>query len=216
MRTILFALCFMVVHIVAAQQMNNDNNVFTNIKNTKSYDSDDEDDLLTGKVSFSGGMGAPRIGLNVLSYYFGDNSGFSQTSSGPYFFKIGYGLSKNIEVGVNANLSSAQATYKTGTNNEYAATINYSSWSVLARMNYHFLATETLDPYVGISVGYRHFNFTYSDNSNVIPTLPKLPLGFVSGEIGVGLRYYVVPNVGLYAEVGISRALLQGGLIVRF
>lgn len=211
MRFLLIGLLFLGALSAKAQE----NNVFTSsLKPTKIYDREEVDDMLTGKLIVSVGYGAPRISFGTIKYFFGDKIDFTETASGPYYFKAGYGLSEYFELGFNFNLSSANATFKTGNNNEYTATIGYTSWSALARLNVHFLSTENFSPYFGLSAGYRHFAFTYTDN--VLPDLPSLPTGFPTGEIGVGARYFFIPNVGIYSEIGISRTFFQGGLTVRF
>lgn len=194
------------------------NNAFTSsFKPTKNYDREEADDMLTGKMTISVGYGAPRISFGTIRYFFGaDKLDFIESASGPYFFKIGYGLSKYLEIGLNVNLSSANATFKVGKNNEYLANVDYTSWSALGRVNIHFLSTENFSPYFGLSLGYRNFSFQYSDNSAVTPSLPFLPAGLISSEIGIGARYFFVPNVGLYTEIGLSRTIFQGGLTVRF
>lgn len=211
MRFLFVTLLFLGVLGAKAQK----NNVFTSsLKASQMYNSEEADDMLTGKLLISAGYGAPRISFGTIKYFFGDKLDFTETASGPYFFKVGYGLSQYVELGLNVNLSSSSATFKTGDNNEYIANVGYTSWSALGRVNFHFLTTEQFSPYLGLSLGFRNFSFTYTDN--VVPSLPSLPVGFVSGEIGIGGRYFFVPNVGLYAEIGISRTIFQGGLTVRF
>ncbi len=221
MRFLLVMLLSLGVMCAKAQNNNTFSTLPTNSKSDKNfhknfYESEESDDLLTNKMTISVGYGAPRISFGTISYYFQDKVDFTERASGPYFFKIGYGISKNVEVGLNVNLSGAEATFKTGNNNQYQATVNYTSWSALGRVNFHFFSNETFSSYVGLSLGYRNFLFEYTDNSSLSPSLPKLPVGILSSEVGIGARYFFLPNVGLYAEVGLSRTVLQGGLTFRF
>lgn len=168
-----------------------------------------------GKIMVSAGYGFPSIGTNWFSAY-EDFSGYSASALGPLFFKFGYGVADSYEIGVNVNYSQASASFNTGANNQYKATMKYNSLSVLARFTKHFGVGEKLDPYWTTSLGYRNIKFSYEDNDpnfafdNASVTLP------FSFEVGIGARYYFIPNFGIYAEAGISRAPFQVGLVAQF
>jgi hypothetical protein len=168
-----------------------------------------------GKIMFSAGYGFPSIGTNWFSSYESFN-GYSASAVGPLFFKFGYGVSDSYELGINVNYSQATASFNTGINNQYKATMKYNSLSALVRLTKHFGVGEKLDPYWTTSLGYRNIKFTYDDNDpNFAFENASISLPF-SFEVGIGARYYFMPNVGVYAEAGISRAPFQVGLVAQF
>ncbi len=172
-----------------------------------------------GKVTLGIGYGLPPLGTNYFASY--ESLGaFSKSSLGPLFVKVGYAVSDGYELGLNVNYSQSSASWETGsvsgTGTKYTATYKYSSWSALIRMNKHFGVGEKLDPYWTTSLGYRNLAFDYTDNDpnfNIDPISIKLPFSF---EVGIGARYYFTPNIGIYAEAGITRAPFQFGLVAQF
>lgn len=172
-----------------------------------------------GKITLGVGYGLPALGTNYFASY-EDLGSFSKSALGPLFFKVGYAVSDGYEIGLNVNYSQASATFETGglsaTGTKYTATYKYSSWSALIRMNKHFGIGEKLDPYWTTSLGYRNIAFDITDNDpafDIDPISIKLPFSF---EVGIGARYYFTPNIGIYAEAGISRAPFQLGLVAQF
>lgn len=82
----------------------------------------------------------------------------------------------------------------------------------VARLNFHFSTTETIDPYFGIGAGYKQatWKFAYTDPNYTGENIP----GFTSFgfETTIGLRYYLMPGFGMYAELGIAKSVIQQDL----
>jgi hypothetical protein len=94
-----------------------------------------------------------------------------------------------------------------------------SRWSVLtigARGSYHFnellnLDNDMIDLYAGLGLGYRNFNWDYAGFGN--------SYNYGSGIVFLGHlggRYYLKPNLGLFAELGSGFGTLQAGLAFKF
>ncbi len=179
-----------------------------------------------GRVIISAGYGFPNLGKSFLKTYESKN-GYKATGIGPMHFKGEYALSDKISLGLSVNYSSYGAEW-TDTTSEWNSstssytyrTYNYSvgrtSISFNPRLNLHFATSEKLDPYWGIGFGYKMSTWKFtSDNPNYVnESAPGLiPVGF---ETTIGLRYYFTPNIGLYAETGISRSIFQGGIVAKF
>ena len=150
----------------------------------------------------------------------------SQSLAGPYYVKYEKGLTNHFGFGFNASLmrnqwSLTNATRTPGTIGETFnianAEVQRWSYSAVARINYHFARKQNakLDPYFGTGLGYRSSNWKVETNSSdfdgLTRMIPHTPLAF---EFTLGARYYILPNVGVYAEFGGSKSLLQGGLIM--
>jgi opacity protein-like surface antigen len=152
---------------------------------------------------------------------------FKSRTSGPFFFKGEYAVAEAIGVGlVVANISniSSDFTFKvnnptTGQEETYTASLRRNNTSVMVRGNYHFVRTENWDVYAGLGLGGRFGGFKVTTNAldqfnQKIPDIPFInPFGF---EVTVGVRYFPIPNLGIYSEFGGAKGLLQFGLCGKF
>ena len=176
-----------------------------------------------GTIVISAGYG---FGNFSQAYFkaFQTYAGYSYKGFGPIHGKFEYGLSDNIGLGVSVNYISAKVnwtrTYYNSTTGNYDPYIegwDWSSLSILARMNIHFATNTKLDPYWGVGAGYRQGSSTYYTGYTgigaIYETLPTfIPFGF---ETTVGLRFYFSYNVGIYFETGFAKAIIQGGLAIK-
>jgi opacity protein-like surface antigen len=162
-----------------------------------------------GKSQVSAGYGFGNFIQAVFSTYevYED---FSSSITGPMFVKYEFGVSEKIGFGINFAFASASVSYK----DVFAEnqSINWSTWSGLARINRHFGSHEKFDPYIGLGVGYRSANWKFSESDLDVDN-NLMPFGF---ESTLGARYMFTPNVGLYSEVGIAKAIFQFGLNAKF
>lgn len=184
-----------------------------------------------GKNYLSVGIGAGNFSQTFLRSLVVDANNNNSTnvkfaSTGPLFFKFENAVENKVGFGVNvAYMSNAISYTETNTDSSpyaYDAKLKCTTFSILARVNYHLGNSEKIDPYIGIGVGYRNVNWTYTDtdkNSNNNATnagfdaFPKFPLG---ADLTFGLRYLFTTNIGLYTEVGMSKGVIQGGLQFKF
>ena len=186
----------------------------------------------TGNVIISLGYGALNFwkyewannSIYNYNYYTGESSlaNYKVTGVGPIHFKAEYALSDIVSLGLSVNYVSAHrewtnyySYYGQSYANGYSEGENFSSLSVLGRMNIHFATSKILDPYVGFGVGYRNSKIEYySNDPTYIPTSTAaiIPVGF---EMSFGLRVYVSPNIGFFTEVGLTKSLIQGGLAIK-
>lgn len=154
---------------------------------------------------------------------------------GPAFAKADYGITKLIGLGLSVGYMNTIVTatehyngteYNSSTGNyetkayEDITKYTYSSFSIGARLNFHFGTGQKLDPYAGISAGYSANNYSltyYTNNPNGSTPLPEYGSGIpVYLGFTAGLRYYFIPNFGIYGEVGIEKwSVIQGGIAIK-
>jgi predicted porin len=139
-------------------------------------------------------------------------------SLGPIFGKFEYAVSDKIGIGLNVAHIGINASYNVsdGDGGNYQYKINWNNTSLLGRINLHFAKSEKLDAYWGAGLGYRFGSWKFEDNNpdssnESIPSV--VPFGF---ETTIGVRYYFIPNLGVYAEAGIAKAPIQFGLSAAF
>lgn len=179
-----------------------------------------------GNSVVTAGYGAPNLVTLFLrlTYMTSGRSNYRFYALGPLLARYEYGLTNEIGVGICAGYTTAGAAYdfedwdisKTK-QLRYRAVISWHSTSIGLRANGHFGTTEALDPYIGLGAGYTSHRLAYTDNS---PWTYSYNVPFLTGfyfNFGVGLRFYITPDIGIYAEAGWDKAaLLQAGAAVKF
>jgi len=84
---------------------------------------------------------------------------------------------------------------------------------VLAKMNIHFATSAKVDPYFTVGAGYKMTN-VYSNEPGTTPSV-NINLVPVAMRIGIGMRYFFTPHVGINAEIGLGGPLMQGGISIK-
>jgi len=166
--------------------------------------------------------GWPNIMGSIFKVY-ETYPGFTSSSLGPLGGKFEYGVSDKIGIGLTVNALNSSINYTGEGYDEnlnpvtYEYGIKYNSLSVNLRFNIHYFTTGNLDVYIGAGPGYSYKNVDYSstDPDFVSGTLnfSLIPISF---ELTQGVRYYFTPNIGAFAEIGLSKGYLQGGIVAKF
>lgn len=130
-------------------------------------------------------------------------------STGPINIQYDYEVFKNFSVGAIVSYSQIKGFYN---KNGFVFEDQLAIFTAFARVNYHFIKHKKLDPYIGVGGGYVHSK--YQNNLNTSSTS-------VPGEFGysaqVGLNYFILNNVGLFAEVGyLGGSFVQMGFVLNF
>jgi len=168
-----------------------------------------------GNLVFCAGYGTPNLMSAVFTTFkkYGDYTG---SSFGPLHIKFEYFLSDEFGIGISSNIASSQSTWVfVFDSNSYKESLNYNSTSFNVRFNYHFYSEGRLDIFAGGGLGYRFSNskFTSEDPKRKLSfSLPNyFPVGF---EATCGIRYFFNDNIGIYAEVGIAKSIIQAGIAI--
>ncbi len=177
--------------------------------------------VFSEKAAFiSAGYGAGNLGIAV----FNDLGSVLETKSfGPLHIKGEYAVSEHIGIGLNFAYASAdlltedEVTFRNqeGVQEKLRWDAQWTSWSVLARMNVDMGRHDKIDPYWGLGIGFRDWTYdAISNNPNLEASKGSalINLGF---ETTLGLRVMPHENIGLYTEFGISKSLFQVGLTAK-
>ena len=176
-----------------------------------------------GSVNFSAGYGVISPGnilLNIITKGL-DFKNVTTNLSGPVYLKGEYAVMDNFTLGLNVNYSKTSATFTLDSAayiGKYSGTFGLGSTSVILRANYTIpFAEDRAGFMMGLGVGYRGFRLSYSDDDPRTPVDGGISLPVpMTGELTLGLRYYLTENIGVYVETGFTRTLLQGGITARF
>lgn len=169
-----------------------------------------------GSTSLSFGYGVGTF-LGALNRNFDVNSDVSYSNMGPVYFKFEHAMDDHVGLGLNVAYATNEWNYRYEYDStSYKGRTTRSTYSVLARFNYHIGSDEKFDPYVGFGLGYRDAKWTVEDDGpedSGVTLKSLMPFGM---EITFGFRYFFAPNFGLYAEVGAAKSVAQGGISVKF
>lgn len=167
-----------------------------------------------GNFIVSLGYGAPNTTKSLYSSYKTTYDNFKSSGIGPLHAKVEYGIGTNFGIGLSVNYVNSGATFEDLTFGE-TYDISRSSLKVNFRGNYHFGKSEKVDPYLGVGIGWGSTTTNVVTNDQFFDFNRKnpFPLGF---EGTFGLRYYVIPSVAVYSEIGLAKSIVQLGGCFRF
>jgi opacity protein-like surface antigen len=176
--------------------------------------------------AFEEGVNTASVGygfvtlLGTLNNTFDDYSDVNYSSTGPLYAKFEHAISDKVGLGLNFAYAGNQWEYRFNDGpsaNNYTETSKRTTFSILARMNFHFGSNDKFDPYAGFGLGYRSSNWTQETNDpsgdSGVELKTLVPLGM---EITLGARYYFMEHLGVYMEVGAAKSVLQAGLVGKF
>lgn len=155
----------------------------------------------TGRLAFEKGANIVNLGIGLGAQYGGGL---------PLGLAYDQGVTDKFSLGAQIDYYSWE--YRTGSY-RYA----YRFAPIAVRGAYHFTLTgeaDKLDLYAGVALGYRASRFT-SDAPPFVPYSDQYDSRLFYG-IFAGGRYYVVPQVGIFSEIGYGVAWLKLGAVFRF
>lgn len=143
---------------------------------------------------------------------------------GPLGGRVQYMLSDEIGLGIDfyyANSSVSYTDQTTDTNGNpvsYTYKLTSSRPRFLLRMDYHIEASDKIDPYAAVGLGYSASKYTVETNDPYVDidsySLRKLiPVAF---RVAFGAKFYFVKFLGVGAEVGLGGPLFTGGVTAKF
>ena len=149
--------------------------------------------------------------------------------SGPFYLKYEHLINKKLGVGLVFNYSQGKANWQdSGSspqgNGYYLRDFDFieKRYVVLVRLNHYYEISTNLLLYSGVGLGFRSIRsihtISYFDKTGTYQVIldsgnTAWPIGF-EGTIGIKKR--IPSNFMLFAEFGIGRSLIHGGLAYTF
>lgn len=183
-----------------------------------------------GTVLFDLYYGAPNLYKTVLksAAVEDDTDGVNIGGTGPVGFRGEYLVADKIGVGIDVCYSSASVSWQddslvyepvsaTYLPRTYDYKVGTQKIGVMATINYHFVSHEKVDAYVMFGAGYKNRSFNFeSDDPNYEGVTGSATLIPVAARIGVGMRYFFIPNVGLNLNLGFGQgSIINGGVSIK-
>ncbi len=184
------------------------------------------------KWNISIGVGAPNLSRysGFINKTFKNKPDYNITGKGPFHFKVEYRPMWWLGLGLNVNHSQFKISYlldnyrnSNGDLVPNLITIKNTSTAFNLRANLHLLNPEHYgsrgDIYWGLGLGIKAgkikigAQYTDQDATPSISFPNLLPIGF---ETTFGIKYYITPNIGAYAELGFAKSIIQIGATAAF
>lgn len=178
------------------------------------------------KHTLSIGAGTPNLPVLFFNIY-DSKDNFKTEGKGPYHLKYENRINNFLSLGLNINAMSYHVSYTENVLDTVKGVImpnnidirgNNTAFNV--RGNLHIINPEKndkLDVYLGIGLGLRFGKLKVSSQYESFTPSIKLPsINHIGLESTIGMRYFLADNIGVYAEFGPAKSLIQGGLSIRF
>ncbi len=134
--------------------------------------------------------------------------------SGEYGIADDIGDVESLNLGVGAYASYSSSEYKeTLGGKDYGWRYNYMVFG--ARGSMHYTATDNLDTYLTLMLGYNLVTASYFGDDDLEDALGTASASSVTYGASLGARYYFTNNLGVMAEVGYGIAWLNLGVALK-
>jgi len=167
-----------------------------------------------GTILIDGFYGFPYFNGTLLKAAYRDSLGNNNQVRNLNHFggKAEIMLTDKMGVGIEGTWASATVRYMGKYNQIYTAGVD--KLRILAKMNFHFATSESVDPYLTWGIGYKNTKI-YTNEPNEVNDIDitLVPIAF---RVGIGMRYFFTDIIGINAEVGLGGPLMQGGLSLKF
>ena len=158
------------------------------------------------------GVGASDF-FHIDGYYY-DGTPYSRTwyqpLTGQLNFQGEFGVHKYVGLGFTTGIGGRGAwfyAYDGEFNIPVGLIANFHFYQLIADNAHSDIHADKLDIYVGANAG-GGVAFTYYPNTDRV-----VPMAF--GGLQLGLRYYFVPNVGINAEFGWGKSIVNMGFVFK-
>jgi len=179
-----------------------------------------------GNFIIDGYYGYPNLFASFLKTAY-SNSGILQQdfkvgSIGPVGGRFEYLLTDKIGLGFESNYTDTYVQWTelsstpSGGTAIYTYKVSAPRIRFMPRFNLHFGKSEKVDGFFGVAAGYGKttLKFETDDPSYVFSSISGIPFAM---RVGVGLRYFFIPNFGASLEFGVGGGpLLAAGLSGKF
>lgn len=179
---------------------------------------------------FYKGSTTVSVGYGFINFEGIKNEVYATKHFGTMYGKSEHALSDRFGWGVNVAYMELSGPYGNWWYPVTEDNADVAAFSALLRANLHLVKSRRLDWYFGGGIGYQstyverrgvHTNSYYDYYTQTytvieLPFVQKETINAVGMDATVGANYYLGETIALYAEAGIAKSFLQGGMTFRF
>ncbi len=166
-------------------------------------------------VTVSLGYGFPNLDKNALPDYYNYFKG-TASQSGPINGSIDVQFSKSASIGLMVTHGTASIPYYNYNNpSTLAMSGSLDNWSYMLNFVRYMPAGKVVTPYIRTAIGINAWsqNFVDATGNKINQPLIQSDLAY---QIGIGARFNITKNAGLFIEGGYGKYILNGGLSFKF
>ena len=173
------------------------------------------------RIAISVGTGFPDMDKVFFRSDLHELTSFKDKGIAPIVCRVQYSFNHFFELAASFSYYKYRATWTRNIYNSASSSylsessyFNATSLSIMLRGNFHKRLTDRTDAYVGLGAGYKKTDKRSNEQIYTQPSFhDEIPIAI---ELTGGVRYYFTEKLGIYAELGWSKALIQFGATVRF
>lgn len=168
-------------------------------------------------VNLSFGYGFPALDKDFLPEFYEAYRG-DITQTGPITGALDYQFSRVMSIGVMVTHSKVSAPYYDyySSSADPAFTARLNNWSFMLNITRYIPVSAAVTPYLRTAIGFNSWEQTYTDpNGNKAPVIPA-DLPDFAYQAGIGARFNLSKNAGIFLEAGYGKYIAHGGLTLKF
>lgn len=166
----------------------------------------------TPSVRLSFGYGFPNLDQNELFDFYHYYRGSVQ-QTGPVFGSLDYQFSRSTSIGATVSYGKVDAPYYSTEIASNAPDFHgkLEDWTVMLNLMHYMPGSRAVTPYLRTSAGVNIWNQNYVDNAGNKVYEDYDPPVFAY-QVGLGARFNLSPQSGLFIEAGYGKYILSAGL----
>ncbi len=140
---------------------------------------------------------------------------------GPIGLRLDHILTKRMGLGldvwyVNTNITGIYNPSKViSASNNVSFNANLTRVNAILKMTIHLAKHDKFDPYLHFGIGYLYSRYNFNSTNRSVYNQDN-PLPQVTGRVGMGLKYYFNPEIGMLIDVGLGGPLISIGFFKRW
>ncbi len=164
-------------------------------------------------LNISLGYGFPNLDKNEFPEYYNLYKG-TATQTGPFTGSIDYQFSRKSSVGLLVTHGTVSIPYY-DYSNAPALSGSLSNWSFMLNFVRYMPVGKKVSPYIRTAIGVNAWEQNYSDVDGNKINPSTIPADFAY-QVGLGAKFTLSENAGLFLEAGYGKYILNGGLAFKF
>jgi len=168
-------------------------------------------------LNISLGYSFPNLDADQLPDFFNFYRGTS-TQTGPFTGAIDYQFSRSSSIGILVTHGNVSVPYYSFGNSSGSPdmTGKLDNWAfMLDLVNYMPVSSRTISPYVRTAIGINTWTQTFTDGSGNPQNVNNTP-SVLAYQVGLGAKFFLTKNSGLFIEAGYGKYILNAGLSFKF
>jgi len=156
----------------------------------------------------------PNVDQNYLPRYEGMYHGhISQT--GPLMAAIDYQFNRKTSIGLIITRGVISASYYDSSSRQKIFTAKLSSWSCMLDVVRYIPVSQNIFSYIRTAIGINNWNQDYTAIDGSKAAVKPVILPRLAYQAGIGAKFVLLRNVGVFIEGGYGKYVFDAGLLVK-